>query len=58
MNVVAMDNEVELLTRTLSDPPPKDHKQKVVKMLCLTAEKEDSFFEKTGVEHGYYSHCA
>ena len=48
-----MDNEVELLTRTLSDPPPKDHKQKVVKMLCLTAEKEDSFFEKTGVEHGY-----
>jgi len=53
-----MDNEVELLTRTLNDSPPANHKEKITKMLCLTAEKEDTFFEKTGVEHGYYSFCA
>jgi hypothetical protein len=29
-----------------------------MKMLCMTAESEDTFFEKTGVELGWYSNQA
>ena len=53
-----MDIKIETLKKVFKKGPTANQQEQAIGMLTMAAENEDSFFEKTGVELGYYSACA
>jgi hypothetical protein len=52
---ISMDIKVENLSKILMSGPFASQQDQAITMLGMTAENEDAFFEKTGVELGDYS---